>query len=95
MVVASPSVALAVMPTTVFTAAFSATLLTLALLSVGVVTSNSSTSLTLTVKDCWAVEPSAEVALTYSVRVAPASRSMLPATVTMPVTASISNSVPL
>ena len=52
------------MPTTVFTAAFSATLLTVTSVSAAVVTSNSSTSVTLTVKDCCEVEPSVEVALT-------------------------------
>ena len=92
LVVASASLALAVMPTSVPTAAFSATVLALALLSVGALTSNSSTSLTLITKLPIALDPSTEVARTNTVRVAPASRSSAPATLTTPVLASTTNS---
>ena len=62
LVVASASVANAVIPTTVPIAAFSSTALAAASLSTGVDTSNSSTSLSAMVKLWLAVEPSAEVA---------------------------------
>jgi hypothetical protein len=79
---------------TVPTAAFSLTLLLVALVSVTAPTSNSSTSLMAMEKfDRW--DPSLEVARTVMLREAPsASRSMAPATVTTPVVLSIANRPP-
>ena len=83
------------MPTVVPLAAFSLTALAAALLSVTAPVSNSSTSL-IAIEKTWSVkEPSAEVARTVMLRLAPsASRSMAPATVTTPVLASIANRPP-
>src|SRR4029450_5989617 len=66
LLVASASLASAVTPTTVPLAAFSATLLAAALLSLTAPTSNSSTSVTLMVKFCGGGEPAAAVANTPS-----------------------------
>src|SRR2546427_617960 len=64
--------------------------LAVALLSTGVVTANSLTSLTAMVKVWLAVEPSADLAWTVTFREAPsASRSMAAATVTTPVLAAM------
>ena len=85
-VVASASLAKAVMPTVVPLAAFSLTALAAALVSIGAVTSNSSTSLRAMVKTVLAVEPSVLVARTVMSCEAAASRlrSPLLATVTTP-----------
>jgi hypothetical protein len=64
------------------------------LVSAGVLTSNSSTSLTAIVNTLSAVEPSALVARTVMFRLASSSRSIAPATVTTPVVASMANLPP-
>ena len=74
MVVASASLALAVMPTELPVAAFSLTALAVASVSIGAETSNSSTSLRLIVKTVSAVEASADVARTVMLCDAAASR---------------------
>ena len=94
LVVASASLAEAVIPTSVPTAAFSATLLAAALASLIAPTSNSSTSVRLTVKACVLKLPSAEVARTTMPWLAAASRSSAPATVTTPLLASIAKRPP-
>ncbi|MNS51026.1 hypothetical protein D3C72_836900 [compost metagenome] len=95
LVVASASLAKAVMPTREPMAMFSSTALAAALVSVGVVTSNSSTSLMAMVKVCAWLEPSALVAVTSIFTLAPrASRSMAAATVTTPVAGSMANRPP-
>ena len=95
MVVASESDDEAVIPTSVPSAAFSLTALAAALESVGLVTSNSSTSVILIVKTWSVYEASAEVARTVMFRVAPsASRSIAPATETTPVLLLIENRPP-
>ena len=79
----SASVAKAVMPTTAPLAAFSAT--ELAAVSLSVRTTRLSLTLLMEmVNGEMALEPSAEVALMNRVRVAPASASMGPSTVTTP-----------
>ena len=90
MSVASGSVALAVIPTTVPIAAFSVTASAATLPSTGAVTSNSSTSPMAMLKLWLELEPSALVARTVMSVVAPTtSRSIVDATVTTPLTASI------
>ena len=93
---ASASVAKAVMPTTVPLAAFSATVLAAALVSVGVLTANSSTSVTVMVKVWVLNEPSATVAWTVMVWLAAVSESssVPSATVTTPVVASMAKRPP-
>ena len=95
LVVASASLAAAVTPTKVPTVAFSLTLLLVAFVSVTDPTLNSSTSL-IAMEKTWSVcEPSLDVARTVMEREAPsASRSMAPATVTMPVALSIAKRPP-
>ena len=94
--VASASLVNAVTPTTVLVAAFSSTALIVASLSIGVVTSNSSTSLTLIVITAVSKLPSLDVARTVMLWLAAASRSSsVPlSTVTTPLTASILNLPP-
>ena len=94
LVVASASLAEAVIPTSVPIAAFSATLLAAALVSLIAPTSNSSTSVRLIVKPCVLKLPSAEVARTMMPWLAAASRSSAPATVTTPLPALIANRPP-
>ena len=95
LVVASASLAAAVRPTLVPTNAFSSTALAAASVSVTAPMSNSSTSLMLMVKTWSVKEPSAEVARTVILRLAPsASRSIAPATVTTPVLAWMANRPP-
>ena len=88
LLVASASLASAVTPTTVSMAAFSSTTLAATSLSVGVVTSNSSTSLMLIVITAVSKLPSLESARTVMLWLAAASRfSSVPlSTVTTPLT---------
>ena len=96
LVVASASLAAAVIPTAVPLAAFSSTALAVPLASLTAPTLNSSTSLMLMVKFCSLVEPSAEVARTVMSCEAFASRlsSVPSATVTTPVLASMAKRPP-
>ena len=92
----SASVALAVIPTIVPLTAFSAIVLVAALVSVGVVTSNSSTSVTAIVKVWVLVEVSELVAVTVMEWEAAVSKlSKVPSsTVTTPVLGSIAKRPP-
>ena len=92
--VTSASVAKAVMPTAVPMAAFSATVLPDASASETAEMAVSLTSLTSMVKLCVLVEPSVDVAVTSMVWLVAVSASRLPATVTMPVFASMANRPP-
>ena len=94
--VASASVAEAVMPTAVLSAAFSATVLAVLSASLVAPMSTSSTSVRVSVKVSSAVEPSVLVARTVTVQVSPASRSraVVSATVTTPVVAWIARARP-
>ena len=94
LVVASASLAEAVTPTSVPLAAFSFTALAEPLLSVGAVTSNSSTSPMVIVKVRVVVLVSVLVARTVMAYVPAASRSIPLATVTTPVVAWIANRPP-
>ena len=85
LVVASASLADAVTPTVVPTMAFSSTALAVASVSVTAPTSNSSTSPIAIVNTRVVVEVSVEVARTVMSYVPAASRSIPPATVTVPV----------
>ena len=93
--VASGSTALAVIPTTVPIAAFSSTVLAAPSPSLTGPTGLSFTSATAMVNTVSATEPSALVALTVMLVVAPTtSRSMADATVTTPVAASMAKRLP-
>ena len=94
LVVASASLAAAVIPTAVPLAAFSSTALAATLLSAGVVTSNSSTSPIVMVNVRVVVVVSLLVARTVMSYVPAASRSIPPATVTTPVVAWMANRPP-